>query len=79
MVEFQGQQVYTTPTQNIMTSNMLFDQLILLLPKDNGQTHEDMNKINHMLTYAAMYVEATIALGPSHESKQSLDPWTRYK
>jgi hypothetical protein len=50
MVSFYGQQVYATPTQNIVSIKLLLDKLTPLLPNDIVQTHEDLKQINNMMS-----------------------------
>jgi hypothetical protein len=38
-IEYQGEQVYCTPTHNTLASRMIVDQLTPLLPKDSGEVN----------------------------------------
>jgi hypothetical protein len=49
MVNFYGQQVYTTPTYNIVSMKLLLYKLTPLLANDNVQTHEDLKQIDNMM------------------------------
>jgi hypothetical protein len=44
-IEYQGEQVYHTLTQNALASGMLIDHLILHLPKDNQEVTADVKRL----------------------------------
>jgi hypothetical protein len=51
-----------------MTAKLLLDMLTSLLPQDNVHAHEDLRKINNMMTYVAICSKAPMALTLSHEA-----------
>jgi hypothetical protein len=53
-IEYQGEQVYHTPTQNALASRMLINQLTPHLPKDNEEVNEHMKRLQAMLDVATV-------------------------
>jgi hypothetical protein len=44
-IEYQGEQVYRTTTQNALASKMLINQLIPHLPKDNEEVNAHVKRL----------------------------------
>lgn len=76
-VDFQGQQVYDMPMKKNMTSKLLLDRITPLLPQDNMQDHDDVKKIQNMVAYKAMCMDALVALTPTQDLVESSDDSTR--
>jgi hypothetical protein len=53
-IEYQGEQVYSTPMQNTLASRMLIDQLTPHQPKDNQEVIADIKRLQAMLDAATM-------------------------
>jgi hypothetical protein len=53
-IEYQGEQVYHTPTQYALAFRMLIDQLTLHLPKDNEEVNAHVKRVQAMLDTATV-------------------------
>jgi hypothetical protein len=58
-IEYQGEQVYCTLTQNALASRMLIDQLTPHLPKDNKEVNAHVKCLQGMLD-ATTVVDPTL-------------------
>jgi hypothetical protein len=59
-IEYQGEQVYRTPTHNALASRMLIDQITPHLPKDNEEVNAHVKRLQAML-------DAAIVADPIHD------------
>jgi hypothetical protein len=72
-IEYQGEQVYSTPMQNTLASRMLIDQLTPHQPKDNQEVIADIKRLQAMLD-AATVVDSALncddeAWGHDHDHR----------
>jgi hypothetical protein len=58
-IEYQGEQVYRTLTQNTFASRMIIDQLTPFLPKDTEEVNAQVKRLQPMLDTTIM-VELTL-------------------
>lgn len=77
MVDFQGQQVYDMPTQNIMTAKLLLDRITPFIPLDNTQDHTDLQNTQNMIAYVVVCVDDPMAQAPIQDNVESYDDLTQ--
>jgi hypothetical protein len=53
-IEYQGEQVYCTPSQNALASRMLINQLTPHLLKDNEEVNAHVKRLQAMLDVATI-------------------------